>query len=57
MLALLQWHMVYKLGEDELHRPNVVALNNSFGMGNLHIMCYQNFITSQILAYLPDLSS
>ncbi len=26
VMALLQWHMVYKLGEDELHRPPVVAL-------------------------------
>ncbi len=27
VIALLQWHMVYKLGEDELHRAPVVALN------------------------------
>ena len=27
MMGLLQWHMVYKLGEDELHRPPMVALN------------------------------
>ena len=26
VMALLQWHMVYKLGEDELNRPPVVAL-------------------------------
>ena len=27
-MALLQWHMVYKFSEDELHRPPVVALNS-----------------------------
>ncbi len=26
-VALLQWQMVCKLGEDELHRPPMVALN------------------------------
>ncbi len=28
MIALLQWHKVYKFSEDELHRPPVVALSN-----------------------------
>ena len=27
VMALLQWHMVYKFSEYELHRPPVVALN------------------------------
>ena len=27
VMPLLQWLMVYKLGEDDLHRPPVVALN------------------------------
>ena len=26
VMALHQWHMLYKLGEDELHRAPVVAL-------------------------------
>ncbi len=26
VMALLQWHKVYKFSEDELHRPPVVAL-------------------------------
>ena len=28
MMAVLQWHKVYKLGEDELHRAPVVALKS-----------------------------
>ncbi len=32
-MALLQWHMVYKLGEDELHRHPVVALNRGPCLG------------------------
>ncbi len=27
-MALLQWHMVYKLGEDEVHRAPMVALRS-----------------------------
>ena len=29
MMALLQWHKIYKLSEDELHRPPMVALRSS----------------------------
>ena len=27
VMALLQWHKIYKLGEDELHRPPSGGLN------------------------------
>ena len=30
VMALLQWHMVYKFSEDELQRPPVVALTASY---------------------------
>ncbi len=44
-MALLQWHMIYKLGENELHRPPVMTLNHCFqGMTNylLHIPIFPN---------------
>ncbi len=28
VMALLQWHMVYKLGEVELYRPPMLALKH-----------------------------
>ena len=56
----LCWHsstgmMVYKLGEDELHRPPMVALKDMF----LVVMSYSSFIrifTGSILNIFHGLS-
>ncbi len=61
VMTLLQWHMVYNLGYDELHRPPVVAVNTEqvdmIQKGKPYMfLCLYKFLmlsTTQSSVFLP----